>query len=110
MDHQTVERYSTPFAKRVIWLKIVLRKRFKKRLNPCDKNRGKRMKRIAYMFPGQGSQAVGMGKELHDTYTKIQELYERANTLLHKDLRSIMFQGPKDTLTETENAQPALLL
>ncbi|HLR80242.1 MAG TPA: ACP S-malonyltransferase [Bacillota bacterium] len=68
------------------------------------------MKRIAYMFPGQGSQAVGMGKELHDTYTKIQELYERANTLLHKDLRSIMFQGPKDTLTETENAQPALLL
>ncbi|HEX6593899.1 MAG TPA: ACP S-malonyltransferase [Bacillota bacterium] len=68
------------------------------------------MKRIAYMFPGQGSQAVGMGKDIYDEFSKVQAMYEQANDTLQKDLRSIMFEGPTDRLTETENAQPALLL
>lgn len=68
------------------------------------------MKRLALMFPGQGSQAIGMTKELHDNYPKIRAMYEEANEILRKDIKSIMFEGPTDVLTETVNAQPALLL
>ncbi|MCG1028665.1 ACP S-malonyltransferase [Virgibacillus halodenitrificans] len=68
------------------------------------------MKKVAFMFPGQGSQAVGMGQSFYDEYQKIRELYDEANSLLKKDITNIMFEGPKEILTETENTQPALLL
>lgn len=68
------------------------------------------MKKIACMFPGQGSQKVGMGKQLYEAYEEVRELYKRANEVLDKDITSLMFEGPQEQLTETENAQPALLL
>ena len=68
------------------------------------------MKKVAIMFPGQGSQVVGMGKEFFDQYEEVQRLYKTANDVLHKDIQNIMFEGPTEELTETENTQPALLL
>lgn len=68
------------------------------------------MKRVAFMFPGQGSQKVGMGQDIYNNYPSIEKLYSHANDILEKDLQKMMFAGPKETLTETENAQPALLL
>lgn len=68
------------------------------------------MKRVVFMFPGQGSQEVGMGKDIYDNFPEIRQLYDQANAVLNKDISKLMFSGPKDELTETENAQPALLL
>jgi len=68
------------------------------------------MKKIAMMFPGQGSQVVGMGKDFYDEYSSIKEKYEKADQTLGFDLSGLMFNGPEEELTKTENAQPALLL
>src|SRR5699024_12103839 len=68
------------------------------------------MKRVAYMFPGQGSQGVGMAKDFYEEYEGVRRLFEKANNLLNKDITSLIFEGPGETLTETENTQPALLL
>lgn len=68
------------------------------------------MKRVAFMFPGQGSQDVGMGKAFYDAYDDVKTIIHDANDILNKDIMKLMFEGPKEALTETENAQPALLL
>ncbi|MBF0165420.1 MAG: ACP S-malonyltransferase [Magnetococcales bacterium] len=68
------------------------------------------MGKIAFLFPGQGSQSVGMGRELHDADPAIAALFAEANATLGFDLTDLMFNGPDETLRLTENAQPALVL
>ena len=67
------------------------------------------MKKVALVFPGQGSQYVGMGKVLCSKYKIADELFNEANEFLGFDLKSLCFEGPEAELTRTENAQPALL-
>lgn len=67
-------------------------------------------RRIAVMFPGQGSQHVGMGVELAEAETDVRELYEQADEILGVSLGRICREGPEDELVRTENAQPAILL
>ncbi|QDP40143.1 ACP S-malonyltransferase [Radiobacillus deserti] len=68
------------------------------------------MKRVAFIFPGQGSQAVGMGKEIYDRYKEVKDLFHQADEWLGMSITDLMFEGPEETLTNTVNAQPALLL
>jgi [acyl-carrier-protein] S-malonyltransferase len=65
---------------------------------------------VAWVFPGQGSQVVGMGKALYDAYPDVRALYERADSILGYSLSRICFEGPADTLQQTNHAQPALLV
>lgn len=63
----------------------------------------------AFVFPGQGSQAVGMGKALAEAFPAARELFEEVDDALSQSLTRLMFDGPGDELTLTENAQPALM-
>src|ERR1700743_3450910 len=63
----------------------------------------------AFVFPGQGSQAVGMGKALADTFPQARAVFQEVDDALGEKLTAIMWEGPGDTLTLTENAQPALM-
>ena len=67
------------------------------------------MKELALLFPGQGSQFVGMGKELCRDYPIAEETFQEANQVLGFDLQQLCFSGDLDELTRTENAQPAIL-
>ncbi len=64
---------------------------------------------FAFVFPGQGSQAVGMGKALADAFAPARAVFEEVDAALGQRLTSIMWEGPAETLTLTENAQPALM-
>ena len=64
---------------------------------------------IAFTFPGQGSQAVGMGKELADNFAEARAVFEEVDDALDQKLSQIMWDGPDETLTLTANAQPALM-
>jgi [acyl-carrier-protein] S-malonyltransferase len=64
---------------------------------------------VAFVFPGQGSQTVGMGKSLAANFTAARQVFDEVDSALGNKLSAIIFEGPADTLTLTENAQPALM-
>ena len=68
------------------------------------------MGKIAFVFPGQGSQFVGMGKDFYNRYPEVQSVYELANSILQVDLSAISFEGPEEALKQTRYTQPALFI
>ena len=64
---------------------------------------------VAFVFPGQGSQTVGMGKPLAANFAAARQVFAEVDEALGEKLSSIIFEGPADTLTLTQNAQPALM-
>lgn len=65
--------------------------------------------KTALVFPGQGSQAVGMGKELAENFASAREVFVKVDDILRVNLSKIMFDGPAEELTKTDNTQPALM-
>ena len=68
------------------------------------------MSGIAFVFPGQGSQAVGMGKDLFEKYDEVKDVYQNADEIMEMHLSKISFEGPSELLKETHITQPALFV
>ena len=65
---------------------------------------------FSVIFPGQGSQIVGMGKEFHAKFDTVKKLFNEADKILEFSISSLILEGPKDQLDLTENTQPAIFL
>ncbi|MFO8084460.1 MAG: ACP S-malonyltransferase [Desulfobacterales bacterium] len=67
------------------------------------------MNKTVFLFPGQGSQTVGMGKDLHDEFDFVRELFDMAEEITQNHIRELCFKGPMEVLTRTVNLQPAIV-
>lgn len=67
------------------------------------------MTECAFIFPGQGAQFVGMGKDLYEAFPQARDVFDRAGAILKFDLKKLCFEGPKEELSTTNNSQPAIL-
>ena len=65
---------------------------------------------FSVLFPGQGSQSVGMGKEFYNNFNYVKDLFKEADDALNYSLSKLIFEGPKELLNETQNTQPAIFL
>lgn len=65
--------------------------------------------KIGFLFPGQGSQTLGMGKDLYDQYEEVKKVYDRVSEITGVDIKKISFEGPEEVLNETKNTQLAIL-
>lgn len=67
------------------------------------------VKKIAFLFPGQGSQIVGMGKDIYENYESARNIYDTADEVLGKSVTNLCFEGPEEDLKQTVNTQPAIV-
>ncbi len=66
-------------------------------------------KKIAFLFPGQGSQSVGMGKDLYENFDAAKKVFDTADSVLGKSITTLCFAGPEDSLKQTVNTQPCIV-
>jgi [acyl-carrier-protein] S-malonyltransferase len=68
------------------------------------------MRDVVFLFPGQGSQYIGMGKDFYQSYPAVKRIFEEASDLIKKDFKTLCFEGPESALVQTDNVQPAITL
>src|SRR5579863_4204883 len=68
------------------------------------------MSKVAFIFPGQGAQYVGMAKDFYDAYPIVRETFEEASKILSFDFTRLILEGPESELTLTKNSQPAIFI
>ena len=67
------------------------------------------VKKVAFLFPGQGSQTVGMGKDIYENYEEAKNIYDTADEVLGKSITKLCFEGPEESLKQTVNTQPCIV-